>query len=462
MVAADFTHTSARRRFALASALAQLKGWLRGEHAMIKRDAGAAFAIRVASAAAVYLTQVVLARWMGRYQFGIYVYAWTWVLLLGDTIHLGLPLAAQRFVPEYTTSGRLDYLRGFVRGTRRIAFGSAVAVGAIGAILIKTFEAKLDPNEIQPLYLACIAVPFFTLSIMLDGVARCYNWINLALAPHFFWRPIAILLLMAAAYWAGVPADATTAMMAVIVAAASMAFVQLVMVDRRVARIVPPGPRRYDMKLWLGTSAPIILVVGFYTLLTYTDVLVLKFFRAPEEVALYYAAARTLLLVAFVYFSVSAVIAHRFTSYHLAGDREGLAALVQSAVRWTFWPSLAATIAILALGEPLLWLFGPGFTAGYPLMFILAVGPLARATVGPAERLLNMLGEQRACALVYAGAFTVNLVGCVALAPRYGVTGAAIATSAAMVFESAALFLVTKRRLGLHIFIFGQSARGRR
>ena len=45
-------------------------------------------------------------------------------------------------------------------------------------------------------------------------------------------------------------------------------------------------------------------------------------------------------------------------------------------------------------------------------MFILAIGLLARATVGPVERLLNMLGEQRACALVYAGAFVDQSSSC--------------------------------------------------
>ena len=58
-------------------------------------------------------------------------------------------------------------------------------------------------------------------------------------------------------------------------------------------------------------------------LLTYTDVLVLRQFRPPEEVAHYYAAAKTLALVAFIYFSVSAAVAHRFAAYHVAGDRAG-------------------------------------------------------------------------------------------------------------------------------------------
>ena len=45
-------------------------------------------------------------------------------------------------------------------------------------------------------------------------------------------------------------------------------------------------------------------------------------------------------------------------------------------------------------------------------LLVLSVGLLARASIGPAERLLNMVGEQRLCALVYAGAFTANLVLC--------------------------------------------------
>jgi len=72
-----------------------------------------------------------------------------------------------------------------------------------------------------------------------------------------------------------------------------------------------------------------------------------------------------------------------------------------------------------------------------------------------------MAGSQRACALVYAAAFTVNLVGCVILIPAIGILGAAAATAAAMVFESAALYVVVRRRLGIHAFVFSRGAGGR-
>ena len=110
---------------------------------------------------------------------------------------------------------------------------------------------------------------------------------------------------------------------------------------------------------------------------------------------------------------------------------------------------------ILTFGRPLLGLFGAGFERGYSVMFILAVGMLARAAVGPAERLLNMLGERKQCAFIYAGAFAINLVLCVILIPPTGIEGAAVSTSIALVFESIMLYLAAKRRLGFHVFIVG-------
>ena len=122
--------------------------------------------------------------------------------------------------------------------------------------------------------------------------------------------------------------------------------------------------------------------------------------------------------------------------------------------RSRFWASLAACAIMLAMGRPLLSLFGLRFVDGFQLMLILAAGLMARASVGPIERLLNMLGEQRACAVVYASAFAVNIALCVVLIPLFGVAGAAFAISGAMMLEAAMLFFVARARLGLHGFIW--------
>ena len=99
---------------------------------------------------------------------------------------------------------------------------------------------------------------------------------------------------------------------------------------------------------------------------------------------------------------------------------------MRDAVNWTFWPSLAAAVVILALGKPLLWLFSPQFTEAYPVMFVLAIGFLVRASMGPAEFILNMLGEQQLCAIVLVVSAVLDVALSFALVPVFGMIGAAI------------------------------------
>ena len=443
-------------RLLLARATDAVRAWMadHSDKSRAQRAAGTAFVIRVASAALLYVTQVLFARWMGTFEFGVYAYVWTWVLLIGGVIDLGLASSAQRFIPEYMGRKQFELLRGFLSGSRWLVLALSTAWALLAGFVVWMLGDRLHSYEVMPLYLACVSLPIFTLGRMQDGMARSFEWINLALMPPYVIRSILLIVVMGAAYALKLPTDASTAMFAAMFTTWLTVLGQTLVMNRRLKTRVAPGPKAYHVRTWLAVSVPIFMVEGFYMLLTYADVIVLQQFRPPDEVGVYYAAAKTLALVAFVYFSVSAAVAHKFSEYHIAGDKAQLSAFLADSIKWTFWPSLAATVIILALGKPFLWLFGPQFVDGYYLMFILAVGPLARATVGPVERLLNMVGEQRACAKVYGVAFAVNIGLCIVLIPLFGVAGAAIALSSAMIVESVLLFWVTRQRLGLHVFIW--------
>ena len=440
-----------------AGIIARIKAFLaeRSDSRLAQLVAGNVFLVRVGSALLALASQVLLARWMGSFEFGIYIYVWTWVLMIGALSDFGLSSAARRFIPEYTELKSLDRLRGFLTGSRCLAFGLASAIGAVGAVGVTWLSPWLDHFAIVPLYLACLTIPIYGLVQVQAGIAQSYDWPNLALMPFYIWRQLTITVLMGAAYLFGAPTDAATAMIIAVVTTWAVTIGQLDMLDRRLTAKVPAGPKRYEVKTWFATSLPIFVAEGFYLLLTYVDILALEHLRSPDEVAVYYAGARLLAVVAFVYFAIAGATTHKFTEYHVAGDKQRLAAFFAETIRWTFWPSLAACALILALGRPLLALFGADFERGYGVMFILAVGMLARATVGPADRLLNMLGERKQCAFVYAAAFAINLALCAILIPRIGIEGAAVSTSSALVVESIMLYFVAKRRLGFHVFILG-------
>ena len=435
---------------------ARLTARFGGDQLLVQRLAGTVFLIRVAAAVLAYASNVLFARWMGSFEFGVYVYVWTWVLLIGQALDLGLATAAQRFIPEYREHGLIDLLRGYLSRSRWIAVGVASVVAALCTGLVSLLTPFLDHYTVIPLYIACIALPAYALANVQDGISRSYDWVALGIVPTYIVRQLLLTILMGAAWVGGLPLDAVTAMVLSAAAIWLPALGQMLVLNRRLRTKIEPGPKAHNVRLWIATALPILMAESFYLLLTHTDLLMLQQFRSPEDVAVYYAAVKTLALVSFIYFSIAAATAHRVSAFHAAGDRKGLADFMRKAIRWTFWPSLIATALLLAFGKPLLALFGPQFTAGYHLMFILAAGLLARAAIGPMERFLNVIGEQRVCALVYGGAFTVNIGLCFVLIPPFGAVGAAISIATALIIETVSLVLIAKRRLGLNIFVWGR------
>jgi O-antigen/teichoic acid export membrane protein len=109
---------------------------------------------------------------------------------------------------------------------------------------------------------------------------------------------------------------------------------------------------------------------------------------------------------------------------------------------------------LLIFGKPLLSLFGPSFSSGYPLLYILSIGILVRASIGPAETLLTMAGQQGITAIVYTATFAFSIVLNIVLIPRFGLVGAASAMSLALIAETIALYTITATRLGIRSSIF--------
>ncbi|HZS63625.1 MAG TPA: oligosaccharide flippase family protein [Xanthobacteraceae bacterium] len=438
---------------------------LGGSDAMnASRLAAGAFLIRTAGALLAYLSQVLLAQWMGSFQFGVYVYVWTWVLLLSGIIDVGLSSASLRLIPEYTERKLHDLLRGFESGSRWLAFALACAIALVCAAIVYLMKPWLADYEITPLYIGCLALPICGLMQIQTGIARAHNWVQLAQLPTYIFRHLLIVGLMGAAYAAAFPTDAVTGILISVVSLWIIGAGQLLILNRRLAEKTEPGAKSYAVKGWLTLAFPMLMVDGFYLLLTYSSVLLVQLLQSPREVAIYYAAEKTLSVVAFVHFAVTQTTTHKFSEFYVAKNREKLAATLSHATKMIFWPSLAATGLVLIAGVPMLWLFGREFVAGYPLLFIFAVGLMARAAVGPLAAFLNMVCEQRACAAVFAGAFGINVLLCLTLIPIFGIAGAAVSISAALVVESASLFFLTKRKAGLHGFIWrprGVTAGGR-
>ncbi len=437
---------------------ARLSSQLNPAHSLsVRRNALGVFSIRVLSAGLLFVSQIILARWIGAGNYGLYVALWSVVLVAGGLSHLGMSTAMMRLVPQYRAANALAELRGLLIGGRFIAIAGGLTVAAAGGLALWLAAKTSDHEFVVAAALALACLPAYALTEAQDGLGRGQGWTFESIAPPYILRPALLLLTAALAYSLALPASAVTAMACALAATWLTAIVQSGLIQRRITDTVPAGTAAFAFPFWLKVSLPLLAVSGSELVLQNADVLLLNALRPPEEVGIYYAAAKTTCLALFVHYAVGSAYSGRFATAGALGDHEGLQRLTREAVQWTFWPSLAVTSAVLAAGPFLLRLFGSEFAGAYPAMLILSVGLMARAATGPSEFVLNMLGRQNDCARSFATAAAVSIVLNLLLIPHWGAFGAATATACAFATASALNWRTARRELGLNLFVLARA-----
>jgi O-antigen/teichoic acid export membrane protein len=412
---------------------------------------GVVLGARLGGAALAYAVQIVAARLLGQDGFGIYALALVWLTLLGHLSTFGIGQAMCRCIAAGLATGD----RAGVRGLLRFGLGFVVAVGlvvcAVIWLAIGFAPSLVGSDYLWPILLAACAVPILALQDALEAAARAFDRPLLGIGPAYVARHAATLALLGGL--AGLHLSPSPAM-AVAVAVAGMLVgiaLQIVLLARHVRSVVPPGSARYDIHAWLRIALPVALVDGTEALLLNADVVLLGLFCPPEAVAAYFAASRLAQILDYVRYAASAATAQRFAAQWATGRRDDLRRLIAQATLGAGGLALIGALVLVGGGRWLLGLFGPGFEEALPVLPILAAGFVVSILLGPGEDVLTMLGEERACAVVYALALVAALALAFALVPAFGIVGAAIASAAAAILRAAGLAAAAWIRLGLLI-----------
>ncbi len=344
--------------------LRQRPGWLRGyiwfgghteDRPAIGRQALVALSIRVAAAALAFGAQMVLARWLGSFEFGVFTYAAVWLNVAGSLCAAGFGASALRFLPAYQASGETAKARGYLVTGR----AACLLAGAAGGIAMTGYVLLPDPgsNAAFALLLAAVSLPAYALTDFQDGIGRSQGRIASALVPPYILRPVLALGATVLLIAGGLAEGAVAAAAALAMATWFTVAVQLVWQTPQLRRTFPAeAGRSYAPKLWLSVSMPLLLVDGFALLLTNLDVLMLEFWAKPEKIGIYYAAIRTVSLIAFVQFAISAGASARISALHASGRRGELRILMKEAQIMSLVPSLICAVPLVIFGK---WISGP-------------------------------------------------------------------------------------------------------
>ena len=272
-----------------------------------------------------------------------------------------------------------------------------------------------------------------------DGIARSYNWIDLALVPPYIVRPLAA----DRADGGGLrrrPAGRRHHRDASPRSAADLADRDRASSCCSTAGSAPqvaPGPQGLRAATWLATSLPDLPGRGLLSaadLHRHADAEAVPLARGGRGLLRGGQDARAGRLRLFL--GLGRRPRTGSPSITSPATARGSPHSSRDAIRWTFWPSLAATALILALGKPFLWLFGPEFVARLSAD-VRARGRPAGARRGRPGRAAAQHAGRAAhlrAGLCASRSRSIS-VGCLLLIPPFGVIGAAIATALALVVE---------------------------
>jgi O-antigen/teichoic acid export membrane protein len=205
-----------------------------------------------------------------------------------------------------------------------------------------------------------------------------------------------------------------------------------------------------NTRFWLGTALSFVWISWGFSVLAQSPVIMIGFLLTPKDVAVYSATAATAGIVSFLLDATNALSAPRFAALHVLKRHGELQSLFANVVRWTFWPSLAIAMMLIAFGPMVLGLFGPEFEQGYVLLIILLAGHLVNVATGPVAVLLNMTGHQAMVARVLGLSAILGVVLSLALTPIWGSVGTAIAFSGAMILWNVVLLILVVRKFNIY------------
>jgi O-antigen/teichoic acid export membrane protein len=174
------------------------------------------------------------------------------------------------------------------------------------------------------------------------------------------------------------------------------------------------------------------------------------YFRSAEEVGLYQAASQSAILFGIILGAFGTIFMPMIVDLYHRKELERLDELFKVSTKWGLYLSLPLFLVLwFAPAEVLAGIFGAGFEAGAPTLKILAVAQLINVSTGTVGPMLIMTGHQKQWLAISASMLVLNLALSTLLIPRFGISGAAVASGCALTGLFVLGLAAIKRLLGV-------------
>jgi O-antigen/teichoic acid export membrane protein len=398
-----------------------------------KRLASAAsgtFALNVAFNGLLFLTSILLARTLGAESFGAYSYAIAWTAVLSIPAQMGLSILLVRDVSAYHARSAWGLIAGLLRWTGRVTLLSSFSVALVAALVFWSLRTHVDSILLGPLFVATILLPLAAWLGLKRGTMMGLHRVARGQLPEMCLQPMAFIALIAAFYL--IAPGQLSASWAVGLNAIALGLALLVgkwLLGKTLPPSIRDAPPEYGRASWWRSAWALMFVGGFHVISSRTDILMLGAMATADAVGIYNVATRSTDMLVLVLMPIHRSLSPMIAGLYAAGDRVRLQQIITRTTRTIGLLSLPIAAGLIFFGSWFLLLFGPRFVEGQVPLAILAASRYFGMLMGPVTMLLIMTTHDRIAAYMVGGTTVINVILNLVLIPRWGATGAAIATA---------------------------------
>ena len=420
----------------------------------IAKGAGIGFTGTFIGTALGYLSRMIIARFLGASDYGLISLGFAAMNIAAALSLVGLPAGITRFISFYKGKEDAGRIKGTIFGALKICFPLSLILTSLiffyaEWISVNVFhEASLTPV----LRIFSIGILFWVLADIFNSGTIGFQEIKYKIYTTFIFKDtfklIAIVTFLVLGY--GVIGASVGWVLAII----GMSFLAFYFLEKKVFPILNTKVKAVSVdKELFFFSFPLIFAALAGLITSWTDTLMLGYFRTSSEVGIYNVAMPTASLLGIVLSAFGIIFMPVVTELY-ARNREGdLRNTYSSVTKWIFAIVLPGFLLMSLFSTSIIKImFGAEYVEGAPALTILAFSYFVSALVGLATSILTTYGRTKivmGCGFVGASS---NVLFNFLLIPIYGINGAAIATGSSVLLMSILYSFFVYRITGMQPF----------
>ena len=193
--------------------------------------------------------------------------------------------------------------------------------------------------------------------------------------------------------------------------------------------------QKYSTKDIIKTSYPMALSAISYFLMQSIDILFLGAFDTFESIAYYSVAVKIATVTSLALISVNIVIAPKIAKIYNDRNFSELKSMIRKATRINVLISSPILLILFFFPDFLLSMFGDNYTLAKNAFLVLLIAQFFNSITGPSALYLNMTGRQKILNFILLISLLINVILNVILIPKFGMVGAASATTISFVIS---------------------------